>query len=304
MKISKSLKEIKKCCGCTRRPVFSVHSSFCKTCSRIAFRMKSRRFPPDAEAAVWAYIRAYDYRCYYTKMLLEMDDIRSPWYCVFDHLKPLDPRTVVLTSALVNEIKSALSGDEFWFYVFQLDDFKREGKPIEKIRLAYWRRHLPINLEKGPFGKKPKWPHPKDKKCDICGRPVFKIRSKYCLRCSHFNHRMELKGFPPEAVEKIREHLRTHGYVCQYTGISLDTENDRSPWYCVFDYANPGDPSSVVITCWLFAEMKTDLSIKEFWYYIRQLANYKRYGMKIRKKELHYWARLTSKELRFKSLRN
>jgi hypothetical protein len=293
----------KKCCICGK-PVLSVHSMYCSTHARLAFRMKIRRFPPEAVEGVWNYIRANGDRCFYTKMLLEMDDIRSPWFCVFDHLIPLDPRKIVLTSALVNEIKTALSVREFWYYVQQLADFIDKGKKIKKTRLAYWRRHLPQSRAKSLPEKKPIWPHPKDKKCDICGRPVFNIRSKYCLRCSRFNHRMELKGFSPQVVEEIREHLRTKGYVCFHTGLALDMDNDRSPWYGVFDYLTPGDPSKVVLTCALFNEMKSDLSIREFWYYIRQLANYKRKHTKIRKKKLVYWYRLTPKELYVKSLRD
>jgi hypothetical protein len=189
-------------------------------------------------------------------------------------------------------MKTALSEREFWFYVEQLDDFKQKGKKIKKINLAYWRRHLPQAHGKTLPGKKPIWPHPKDKKCDICGRPVFILQSKYCLRCARFNKRMELKGFSPQVMEEIRQYLRTYGYVCFYTGLSLDMENDRSPWYGVFNFLTPGDPSRIVLTCALFNAMKSDLSIKEFWYYIRQLANYKRKLSKIRKKKLVYWYRL------------
>ncbi len=277
---------------------------YCQTHARLAFRMKIRRFPPKAVEAVWAYLRANGDRCYYTKLPLEMEDIRSQWYCVFDHVIPLDPNTIVLTSALINEMKSALSEREFWFYVGQLADFMEKGRKIKKIRLAYWRRHLPQTQEAPLPGKKPIWHNIKDKKCCICGRTVFSLQSKYCLRCSRFNKRMELKGFSPEAVEKIRQHLRTNGYVCQLTGLPLDTDNDRSPWYCVFDYLTPGDHSTVVLTCALFSEMKSDLSWKEFTYYIRQLANFKRNNTKIRKKKLVYWYRLTSRQRYVRSLRD
>jgi hypothetical protein len=201
---------------------------------------------------------------------------------------------MVLTCALINEMKSALSEKEFWYYVEQLADYKTEHKKIKKIRLAYWRRHVPMAQGKFPT-KKPRWPDPKAKKCDICDRPVFSLQSKYCLRCSHFFHRTELKRISPQAKEEIRRHLRTKGFVCQYTGVPLDTENDRSPWYCVFNCFVPGDNSRVLLTCALFNEMKSDLSIKEFWYYIRQLANYKRKHTRIRKKKLVYWYRLSSR---------
>jgi len=284
-------KTFKKCCICGK-PVFSIHSMYCQTHARLAFRMKTRRFPPEAVEGVWNYLRASGERCFYTKIRLEMEDTTSPWFCVFDHLIPLDPRKIVLTCALINEMKGVLSVREFWYYVKQLADFIENGKKIKKIRLAYWRQQLPQNKSESLPGKKPIWPHPKDKKCVICHKPVFKLRSKYCLRCSRFNHRMELKGFSAEVMEDIRAHLRANGYVCQFTGLRLDMENDRSPWHGVFNYSIPGDPGKVMLTCALFNAMKSDLSLKEFWYYIKQLANYKRKHSKIRKKKLVYWYRL------------
>ena len=304
--VRKIKKPAKECCVCGK-PVCSIHSMYCQTHARLAFRMKARRFPPEAEEAVWNYIRANGDRCYYTRLALEMDDTKSQWFCVFDHLIPLDPRTIVLTSALINEIKSALTEKEFWYFVEQLADFKTNGKKIKKIQLGHWRKRFPGEKRKGSREEhclaQPKWKG-KHKKCCLCGRPVFVLRSKYCLRCSRFNHRMELKGFSPEVMEAIREHIRTKGYVCSFTGLPLDMDNDRSPWYGVFSYLTPKDASKIVLTCALFNEMKSDLSIKEFWYYIRQLANYKRNHSPIRKKKLVYWYRLTPQELRLKSLRD
>ena len=298
-------KSVKQCCKCDR-PVLSVHSMYCLRCARLAFRMKVRRFSPDAVEEVWKYLRAFDYRCFYTKLPLEMQDIRSPWFCVFDHLIPLDPNHIVLTCALINEMKSALSEREFWFYVEQLADFIDQHKKIKKIKLAYW-RHSSYGHGKGKCGRGRiiDWgPRGRGNKCDLCGRPVFNVHAKYCLRCSHFAHRLELQGFGKKTVEDILDHVRRRGFTCFYTGMPLDMTDDRSPWYGVFDRVTPGDPSKVVLTSALFNEMKSDLSIKEFWYYIRQLANYKRYHSKIRKKKLVYWYRLTSKELYFKSFRD
>jgi len=140
MTMPKILKKCGKKCWVCGRPVFSVHSVYCARCARLAFRMKARRFSPEAVERVWNYVRTHDYRCYYTNMPLEMEDIRSPWFCVFDHLIPLDPNQIVLTSALINEMKSALSPKEFWYYVKQLADYIDHHKKIKKIKLAYWRQ--------------------------------------------------------------------------------------------------------------------------------------------------------------------
>jgi hypothetical protein len=295
MPMTKIPKKIgKKCCVCSK-PVFSVHSIYCQTHARLAFRMKARRFPPEAVEGVWDYIRVNGNRCYYTKMPLEMEDIKSPWFCVFDHLIPLDPNHIVLTSALINEIKTALSGKEFWFYIEQLADFIDKGKKIRKIRLAYWRHQYigekQLGHEEDRFAAKPKWKG-KHKKCCLCGRPVFTLQSKYCRRCSHFARRLEMQRFGKKVVGEILEHVRINGYTCAYTAIALDMVNSRSPWYGVFNCLTPGNKSKVVLSCALFNEMKSDLAIQEFWYYIKQLANYKRLGTKIRKKKLVYWYRL------------
>jgi len=330
MNTSKDLKKNKRCCVCGR-PVFSVHSMFCQTHARVAFRMKARRFPPEAVEGVWDYLRANGDRCFYTKLPLEMEDIRSPWFCVFDHLIPLDPRRIVVTCALVNEMKTALSVREFWYYVQQLADFIDKGKKIKKIKLAYWRQNIEVlkgTLLKGTVplrsrgqspsavslkseglfslvrGQSPSAASVKGKKCDLCGRPVFNIRSKYCRGCSHFAHRLEMQRFDKKVIQEILDYVRRWGFRCFYTGMLLDISDFRSPWYVVFDCLTPGDRSRIVLTSALFNEMKSDLSIKEFWYYIRQLANYKRKHTKIRKKKLVYWFRLTLKELHLKSLRD
>jgi hypothetical protein len=305
MKIIKKKEKI--CCGCGRRPVFSVHSLFCRECSRLAFRMKARRFPPEAEKGVWAYVRARGTRCYYTNMPLEMEDIHSPRFCVFDHLIPLDPRKIVLTSALINGMKTALSEREFWFYVKELADYIVRGKKIKKIKLAYWRRRFVGEERRVSTGKrysaKPKW-QGKHKKCCLCGKEVFTLQSKYCLDCSHFAHRLEIQRFGPKVVQEILEYVRTHGFVCYYTGLPLNMEDHRSPWHGTFDCLVPGDRSKVVLACALVTEMKSDLSLKEFWYYIKQLANYIRHRTPVRMKKPVYWYRLSPQQLRLKSLRD
>jgi hypothetical protein len=84
----------------------------------------------------------------------------------------------------------------------------------------------------------------------------------------------------------------------------LEMDDIKSPWYGVFDHLIPLDPRTIVLTFALVNDMKTALSVGEFWYYIRQLANYKRYHLKVKKKKPRYWSRLTIRELHLKSLRD
>ena len=105
--------------------------------------MRNKLFPSNAVKGIWDYIRKYGYACYYTGMLLDMDNTKSPWYCVFDHWIPGDPGKIVLTSALINDMKSDLLEDEFWDTVEQLADYKRKGRPFKKKSFTHWDRLIP-----------------------------------------------------------------------------------------------------------------------------------------------------------------
>jgi len=105
--------------------------------------MKMRRYPHKAVRAIWDYVRKNGYVCYYTKMPLEMKNAKSPWYCVFDHLVPRNDRKVVITTALFNDMKSDLSEKEFWFFIDQLDKYKKKRIKVKRRRLVYWDRLIP-----------------------------------------------------------------------------------------------------------------------------------------------------------------
>jgi len=62
---------------------------------------------------------------------------------VFDHWIPGDPHKIVLTSALVNTMKSDMLEDEFWDTIFQLADCKGLGKPFIKKPIIHWYRLNP-----------------------------------------------------------------------------------------------------------------------------------------------------------------
>ena len=275
----------KKCCICGR-VVFSDRSKYCLTCSIFAARLINEHFPPKTIKKIWKYIRKYGYVCYYTGMELDMTNPRSPWYCVFDHWRPQDSSKIVITSSLLNTMKSDLTEKEFWFMIRQLASFKRMHIELKKIELRYWDRdytpddELLGNIKTG------------QKTCCICGEPVYLYNAKYCLRCSLFSRRIIKRQLPPETVKAIWDYIRQYGYVCYYTGMPLELNNDRSPWYCVFDHWIPGDQGKVVLTFALFNEMKSDLSEKEFWYFVCQLADFKEKNKKVRKMKLIYWERL------------
>jgi hypothetical protein len=53
----------------------------------------------------------------------------------------------VLTCVLINEMKTDLTEEEFWYYIFQLDNYKKKGTKVRKKKLAHWYRlHPPVEV--------------------------------------------------------------------------------------------------------------------------------------------------------------
>jgi len=128
--------------------------------------------------------------------------------------------------------------------------------------------------------------------CELCGKRVFVHNAKYCPRCAKFVARLHSKGLPPETIDDTLEYIRQNGFICYYSGIQLDLDDPKSPWYCVLDHWIPQDPGKIVLTCDLFNVMKSDLSEGEFWYFVLQLADFKEKGKAVRKMKLSYFWRL------------
>jgi len=52
---------------------------------------------------------------------------------------------VVITSALFNVMKGALTEDEWWYYIEALADYKDKGKKIRKKKPVRWNRLFPVD---------------------------------------------------------------------------------------------------------------------------------------------------------------
>ncbi|MDE2009422.1 MAG: hypothetical protein KGJ09_05005 [Candidatus Omnitrophica bacterium] len=281
----------KKCCRCGK-PVANDRSIYCPTCSRFAFRMKVRRYPPEVVKAIWAYIKKYGYVCYYTGMLLNMTDPESPWFCVFDHWAPHDPTKIVITCALINGMKTDLAEKEFWSIVRALANFKRHHIPLRKRRLEFWDHDYALAGPESALSS-PILPTRGTGICDICGKRLKSIMFTYCPRCAKIAVRLKSDGkhYSPQAVEEVISYMRTKGFVCYFTGMRLNITDPTSPWYLVFNRLRPGDNSKIVPTFALLSVMKLDLTEDEFWYYVEALTDYKDKGTKIRKRTPVCWNR-------------
>jgi hypothetical protein len=261
------------------------------------------RFSPAVIKMIFDYVRLYGFVCYYTGLRLDLNNPRSPWYAVFDHWIPGDSTKIVLTCALINEMKTDLTEDEFWYYVLQLDNHRCRHSAVRKKHLHSWARlgpEMPLGdgsvdqwaqamLPVSFFGPTPRI---KGKKCCLCGKPVFSNHSMFCKRCARFAHHVRDQRLPRATVEDIFNYVRRYGFVCYYTGMKLEMNDRKSPWYVVLDHWMPHDDKKVVLTSALLNDMKSDLTEDEFWYFIGQLADFRRNGTKIRKKPLKVWFRV------------
>ena len=130
------------------------------------------------------------------------------------------------------------------------------------------------------------------KKCDLCGKRTFSPKSNHCRRCAHFTKSMNQRKIHKDAVKEIEDHVRRHGFVCQYTGRKLNLTDPKDPFYFSFDHMIPGG-KIVKLTFALLNEMKSDMTFEEFEYYIHQFDKCFTTGKPIIKKRLKYWFRLT-----------
>ena len=264
-----------KCRGCGKR-ILRSRLKFCRDCLKLDRRLHSEDIPAKSRKSFWAYIRKHGRRCRYSRVSLEIDDDTSPWYLVFSRLVPGDNSKIVPASALFDVMKSVLLEREFRYYVLALDDHRRKHLEVKKRPLVHWRLPGP-SMGNGV--------------CPVCGQPILLKRHKLCARCSRIAYRMKLLRFPRDSVNGVFDYLHTYGFICYYTGMALVLDDPKSPWYLVFDHWMPRDPRKIVVTSALVNQMKSDLTEKEFWYFIRQLANFYREGSTVRKIKLAYWSR-------------
>ncbi|MDE1920913.1 MAG: hypothetical protein KGJ09_08305 [Candidatus Omnitrophica bacterium] len=126
-----------RCCICGRK-VYSKHSIYCLRCFHFCRRMNQRGLHAGAVKAIWEWVRKHGYVCYYTGWALDLTNPKSPYYFEFDHFIPGDNRKIVLTCAVINEMKSVLAFKEWQNLVNQLSRHWRTGAKMKKISFKFW----------------------------------------------------------------------------------------------------------------------------------------------------------------------
>ena len=272
MKLNNSKIRYTQCRGCGIRIPVSLFR-YCPDCSKVAFRLEYERISVKSKKSFWAYVHRNGRKCFLSGMSLEVVDYTCPWFLVFGRLKPGDKTKIFPASALFNAMKGRLSKNEFRYFVLALDDHRKKHLKVKKIPLVHW---------KGIEG---------EKVCVGCAQAAALKGRVYCAKCARIAYRMKRARFPRKAMNGVWKYIRKYGYICYYTGIKLNLDDPQNPWYLVFDHWKPRDPRKIVITSSLINRMKTDLTEEEFWYFIRQLANYYRKGTVVKKRKLSYWYR-------------
>jgi hypothetical protein len=139
MKLNNLKKTYVKCRGCGKRMLLSLFK-YCPNCVKLANRLYQEHFSAEARKGFWSYLNKHGRRCCFSGVSLGIEDDTSPWFLEFDHWMPRDPRKIVITSAVLNIMKSDLTEKEFWYFIRQLANHYRYGSPVRKIKLTYWSR--------------------------------------------------------------------------------------------------------------------------------------------------------------------
>ena len=206
--------------------------------------------------------------CSYTGVKLEESDTSNPWYLSFDHYIPRKRDTIVVCAAFVNNMKSNLSGDEFWAIVMEFDRH-RKGAPFDPdiVKFQYWTRKAFAEPRPKLTGRSMRLV--KVDACVICGHPPARY-SLYCSRCGR------RRPFQEKRLQPMKDawNKEQDAFLDYYVGVKLDNINLDSPYYMVFDHRIPRKKGDLVVTSMLVNALKTDLSEEEFYLVMNELARH------------------------------
>jgi hypothetical protein len=118
------------------------HSIYCPLCRRFVF-WGGKDHIPRVKALKQAWRPELGgFVCYYTGVLLDTSDPRSPWYMTFEHRTPGKDDTQVMAASWVNAMKTSLTESEFWAVMMEYDRYLREGGEFNRniVKFSYWNR--------------------------------------------------------------------------------------------------------------------------------------------------------------------
>lgn len=116
----------------------------CKPCTKLVTRVETRKGKTNYDARRKALREAGDgkcFRCFYTGWPLRTDDHHDPYYLTWEHRTPRDEADIVVTAAIINDMKSDLTENEFRKLIVDLANrFNGSEKMVAKIKFTHHRR--------------------------------------------------------------------------------------------------------------------------------------------------------------------
>jgi hypothetical protein len=249
---------------------------FCPRCKMVlGNRFHRKLLVPALQDALDRTINRF--RCRYCGAVLrESGDPYHPFYLTVDHVTPGE-EAIVISSLLMNDMKSDLTGDEFVTVAPALDDTLLGIAPFNRniIKFRAWNRVAPtiaVPRRLAPW----EMTRAQTSACNVCGRPPFP-GSIYCPTCRGIIFQRWEIAARARAL-KISWNPLLQAYTCYYTGAILDVLDPGSPWFIVFDHLVPGQKGNIVACAAWVNAMKTYLTESEFRAVIHSLAEHFRRG--------------------------
>lgn len=111
-------------------------ANYCRRCGNILSKVEAGRGKNDATPYVQAMRKGWDkedecFKCHYSGIQLNDDDPRDPRYITFDHTALEKGAEMVVTAALIDEMKANLSEDEFKTVITQLAQHFNDSSPVD-----------------------------------------------------------------------------------------------------------------------------------------------------------------------------
>ncbi len=213
------------------------------------------------------------FRCYYTGLILEEDDMNDPLFLNFDHPVPGDDSRLVACASFINHLKSVMTETEFRTNIPLLASHFGDGTILNKdnFRFEHFQScasggrnlHPPAAISRACCSSG---------RCEICKKPTTKL-SCYCKRCLRaLTSGVDFEYAKPALVAAYDE--SADGFRCHYTGMLVDLNKFTSPYFLNYDHRFPGQPGNVVVCLFIINMMKCQLSDEEFVIIVRQVAKH------------------------------
>jgi len=254
------------CCG-----VVPPRHRYCARCYGHIYKRLEEKARAIALKAAWDPIRK-GFRCYYTDVILDENDLNSPWYLTFDHRTPGKKGDLVVCAAWVNLMKNRLSEQEFRAVIIELARCRAAGDMFDMAvaEFKYWKGSTRLGPKKHERLTDRK--SPRTGECIICSSKTFPY-SPYCPICRHIVQMYDNIKEHTAAMQAAWDPVRK-AFFCCMTGLQLDLVNKDSPVYHAFDHQTPKETGTLRMVANFANVMKTALSEDEFWLVVKELAHH------------------------------